>query len=81
MPRTVIDRICISIYEAAKLNLARCRCLANIIVAVIAMGMVAAGLSILVFQACVAVMRWMAGVTRNACGKLRDIVSRKGSSK
>ena len=51
------------------------------VLAVIAMGMVAAGLSILVFQACVAVMRWMAGVTRNACGKLRDIVSRKGSSK
>ena len=36
MPRTVVDRICISIYKAAKLNHARCRCLANIIVAVIA---------------------------------------------
>ena len=36
MPRTVVDRICISIYESAKLNLARCRCLASIIVGVIA---------------------------------------------
>ena len=36
VPRTVVDRICISIYESAKLNLARCRCLASIIVGVIA---------------------------------------------
>ena len=36
MPRTVVDRICISIYESAKLNLARCRSLASIIVGGIA---------------------------------------------
>ena len=36
MSRTVVDLICISIYEVAKLNLARCRCLASIIVGGIA---------------------------------------------
>ena len=35
MPRTVADRIGISIYESAKLNLARCRCLAGIVAGII----------------------------------------------
>ena len=36
MPRTTADRICAGIYEAARLNLARCRRLAGITVGVIA---------------------------------------------
>ena len=36
MPRTVVDRICIRLHEAAQFHLARCRCLASIIVGVIA---------------------------------------------
>jgi hypothetical protein len=35
MPRTVADRICIRIHEAAKFNLARCRCLAGIVTGII----------------------------------------------
>ena len=35
MPRTIADRICIRIHEAAKFNLARCRCLAGIITGII----------------------------------------------
>lgn len=35
MPRTVADRICTRIREAAKFNLARCRCLAGIVFGVI----------------------------------------------
>ena len=29
MPRTIADRICIRLHEAAKSNLARCHCLAG----------------------------------------------------
>ena len=32
MPRTAADRTCISIYEAAKLDLARCRCLPTAVI-------------------------------------------------
>ena len=35
MPRTDIYRICISIYEVTKLNLAYCRCLVNIIAGIV----------------------------------------------
>ncbi len=35
MPRTVADRICIRLHEAAELNLARCRCLAGIVSGII----------------------------------------------
>ena len=35
MPRTVADRICIRIHEAAQFHLARCRCLAGIVAGII----------------------------------------------